>query len=84
MLGEANSAIASALALMENETGKIETVLFSEGLVHSSLYRSVKLTFPRDIGLKKPVIKNEMGQDSMGLAIGVLTPGMFVPVKQHL
>lgn len=57
MLGEANSAIASALALMENETGKIETVLFSEGLVHSSLYRSVKLTFPRDIGFKNPSLK---------------------------
>lgn len=48
-------------------------------LVHPSLYRALKQTFPLDIGGLSPdgTIKSEMGTGSMGEAVGVLTPAMF-------
>ena len=49
-------------------------------LLHPSLYRALKLTFPRDVGgvSQDGSISTEMGVDPMGPAVGVLTPHMFV------
>ena len=53
--------------------------------LHPSLYRAVKLTFPKYIGgiSYDGTIKTEMGQGRMGPAVGVLSPGMFGLVDQH-
>ena len=53
-------------------------------LVHPSLYRALKLTFPWDVGglSADGSVKTEMGQGSMGEAVGILSPSMFKPASQ--
>lgn len=48
-------------------------------LVHPSLYRALKLTFPWDVGgiSQDGSIKTEMGTGSMGEAVGIPTQTMF-------
>ena len=52
--------------------------------VHPSLYRALKLTFPRDIGglAIDNTIPKEMGFDPMSQTVGILTPVMFSPGPQ--
>ena len=54
-------------------------------LLHPSLYRKVKLTFPKYIGglSHDGSIDNEMGHKPIETAVGVLSPSMFAPVDQH-
>ena len=54
-------------------------------LMHPSLYRATKLTFPRHIGglSKDGTISTIMGHESLGPAIGVLKHSMFYPKSQH-
>ena len=90
MLREANESfnMSPPLATWDNPTlNKLHQ--FCSGrdpvLIHPSLYRAVKLTFPKYIGGLSHAerIKTEMGQDPMGPAIAVLSPGMFGSVTQH-
>ena len=55
-------------------------------VLHPSLYRAVKLTYPRDIGglAHDRVITNEMATGLMSQTVGDLTPTMFSPGTQPL
>lgn len=60
----------------------------SKGLpyfVRPSLYRALKFVFPWNIGglSLDDTIKSEMGTDSIGQGLGVLTSVMFNPGSQH-
>ena len=86
MLAEANEALG-LISILEDDhnsckglIGRIPVVL------HPSLYRAVKLTFPRDIGglAYDGAITNEMATGSMSQTVGVLTPAMFTPGTQPL
>lgn len=89
MLNEVNNSIkmSPSLTIFEDEKF-VKLKQFCSGrvsiFIQTSLYRAVKLTFPRNIsGLSQDdSIKNEMGQGSMGQVISVLSPDMFVPVYQ--
>ena len=86
MLGEANEAlgpisfIKDDLASCKGLVGRVPVVL------HPSLYRALKLTFPRDVGglAHDGAIDNEMATGSMSQTVGVLTPAMFSPGTQPL
>ena len=54
-------------------------------LMHPSLYRAAKLTFPRHVGglSQDGTITIDMGHESLGPAIGVLKTSMFYPESQH-
>ena len=86
MLGEANEAlgpisfIKDDLASCKGLVGRVPVVL------HPSLYRALKLTFPRDVGglAHDGAINNEMATGSMSQTVGVLTPAMFSPGTQPL
>ena len=51
-------------------------------LVHPSLYRSLKVWFPMDVGgvSRKCRMTTELGSGSLGQAVGILTSGDFWPV----
>ena len=51
-------------------------------LVHSSLYRSLKVRFPLDVGRvsRKCRMTTELGSGSLRQAVGILTPGDFRPI----
>ena len=51
-------------------------------LVHPSLYRSLKLRFPIDVGgiTRDNRVTNELGTGSMRQAVSILTPKDFRPV----
>ena len=51
-------------------------------LVHPSLYRSLKLRFPIDVGgiTRDNRVTNELGTSSLRQAVGILTPKDFRPV----
>lgn len=88
MLGEANTAfkLSSPLATVEEETcRKFKPFSSGVGVPVTSLYRVVKLTFPRDINRlsQNGTIRTEMGQEFVGEAISVLTPGMFITAEQQ-
>ena len=86
MLGEANEALGPVSFIKDDSDsckgliGRVPVVL------HPSLYRAVKLTFPRDIGglAHDGAITNEMATGSMSQTVGVLTPAMFSPGTQPL
>ena len=86
MLGEANEALGPISIIKDDHhsckglIGRVPVVL------HPSLYRAVKLTFPRDIGglAHDGAITNEMATSSMSQTVGVLTPAMFSPGSQPL
>ena len=86
MLGEANEALGPISFLKDDLTsckglvGRVPVVL------HPSLYRALKLTFPRDVGglAHDGAINNEMATGSMSQTVGVLTPAMFSPGTQPL
>ena len=86
MLAEANEALGPISFIKDDELsckgliGRVPVVL------HPSLYRAVKLTFPRDIGglAHDGAITNEMATGSMSQTVGVLTPAMFSPGTQPL
>ena len=79
MLGEANEALGPSAIIKDDLhsckglVGRVPVVL------HPSLYRAVKLTFPRDIGglAHDDAITNEMATVFMSQTISVLTPAMF-------
>ena len=86
MLGEANEALGPISIIKDDHhsckglIGRVPVVL------HSSLYRAVKLTFLRDIGglAHDGAITNEMATGSMSQTVNVLTPAMFSPGTQPL
>ena len=86
MLGEANEALGPISFLKDDLSsckglvGRVPVVL------HPSLYRAIKLTFPRDVGglAHDGAIDNEMATGSMSQTVGVLTPAMFSPGTQPL
>ena len=86
MLGEANEALGPIsflkddLASCKGLVGRVPVVL------HPSLYRALKLTFPRDVGglAHDGAIDNEMATGSMSQTVGVLTPAMFSQGTQPL
>ena len=86
MLAEANEALGPISFIKDDEhsckglIGRVPVVL------HPSLYRAVKLTFPRDNGglTHDGAITNEMATGSMSQTVGVLTPAMFSPGTQPL
>ena len=86
ILGDANEALGPIsyfkddLHSCKGLVGRVTVVL------HPSLYRAVKLTYPRDIGglAHDGVITNEMATGSMSQSIGVLTQAMFSPGTQPL
>ena len=51
-------------------------------LVHSSLYRSIKLQFPIDVGgiTRDNRVTTELGTGSLRQAVGILTPKFFRPI----
>ena len=51
-------------------------------LVHPSLYRSLKLKFPIDVGriTRDNRVRTELGTGSLRQAVGILTPKFFRPV----
>ena len=77
MLGEANksplSFIKDNLNSCKGLVGRVPVV------TNPSLYRAVKLMYPRDIGglAQDRAISNEMATVSMSQTVGVLTPAMF-------
>ena len=86
MLGEVNEALGPISYLKDN-------LISSKGLVgrvpvvlHPSLYRALKLTYPRDVGglAHDGAINNEMATGSRSQTVGVLTPAMFSPGTQPL
>ena len=84
MLGEANEAlgpisyIKDDLLSCKGLVGRVPVVL------HPSLYRALKLTFPRDVGGLAHDGAIEMATGSMSQTVGVLTPAMFSPGTQPL
>ena len=86
MLGEANEAfgplsfLKDDLSSCKGLVGRVPVVL------HPSLYRAIKLTFPRDVGglAHDGAIDNEMATGPMSQTVGVLTPAMFSPGTQPL
>ena len=86
MLGEANEALGPISFLKDDLSsckglvGRVPVVL------HPSLYRALKLTFPWDVGglARDGAIDNEMVTGSMSQTVGVLTPAMFSPGTQPL
>ena len=68
------------MMMMMGLVGRVPVVL------HPSLYRALKLTFPRDVGglAHDGAINNEMATGSMSQTVGVLTPAMFSPGTQPL
>ena len=86
MLGEANEALGPIsyfkddLISCKGLVGRIPVVL------HPSIYRAIKLTYPRDVGglAHDGVITNEMATGSMCQTVGVLSPAMFSPSTQPL
>ena len=86
MLAEANKALGPISFIKDTHNackGLIERVPV---VLHLSVYRAVKLTFPRDIGdlAHDRAITNEMATGSMSQTVGVLTPAMFSPGTQPL
>ena len=86
VLGDANEALGPISYFKDDLhscKGLVERVPV---VLHSSLYRAVKLTYPRDIrGLAHDgVITNEMATGSMNQTVGVLTPAKFSPGIQLL
>ena len=86
MLGEANQALGLISYIKDNINsckglvGRVPVVL------HPSLCRAVKLTYPRDVGdlTHDRVITNKISTGSMNHSVGVLTPAMFSPGTQPL
>ena len=85
MLGEANEALGPIyfkdnLISCKGLVGRVPVVL------HPSLYRALKLTYPRDVeGLAHDgAITNEMATRSMSQTVGVLAPAMFSSGTQPL
>ena len=86
MLGEANEALGPISYLKDDINsckglvGRVPVVL------HPSLYRALKLTYPRDFKslAHDGVINNEMATGSMSQTVGVLSPVMFSPGTQPL
>ena len=84
MLGEANEALGPISYLKDDINsckglvGRVPVVL------HPSLYRALKLTYPRDVGglAHDGVINNEMATGFMSQTVGVLSPAMFSPGTQ--
>ena len=86
MLGEANEALGP-ISLIKDDPNSCKGLIGRVPVVlHPSLYRAVKLTFPRDIGglAHDGAITNEMATGSMSQTVGVLTPAMFSPGTQPL
>ena len=73
------------LAELEHSSLK-KCILYCSGrvpiLVHPSLYRSLKLQFPIDVGgiTRDNRVTTELGTDSLRQAVGILTPKDFQPV----
>ena len=79
MLAEANKALGPISFIRDDHQsckGLIGRVLV---VLHPSLYKAVKLTFPRDIGglVHDGAITNEMATGSMSQTFSVLTLAMF-------
>ena len=86
MLGEANEALGP-ISIIKDDSDSCKGLIGRVPVVlHPSLYRAVKLTFPRDIGglAHDGAITNEMATGSMSQTVGVLTPVMFSPGTQPL
>ena len=86
MLGEANEALGP-ISIIRDDSDSCKGLIWRVPVVlHPSLYRAVKLTFPRDIGglAHDRAITNEMATGSMSQTVGVLTPVMFSPGTQPL
>ena len=51
-------------------------------LLHPSFYRALKLRFPGDVGgiAEDGIVSTELGQGSLGHAVGILTQQDFRPV----
>ena len=81
MINEAVRTFGPIAALVEKERFLKNLIGRSPYLLHPSLYRALKLTFPRDIGslATGDGIPNAMATESMSQAVGVLTPTMFRP-----
>ena len=86
MLGDANEALGPISYLKDDLHSRKGLVGRVPVVFHPSLYRAVKLTYPRDIGglAHDGVITNEMATGSMTLTIGVRTPAIFSPGTQPL
>ena len=73
------------LAELEHSSRK-KCIPFCSGrvpiLVHPSLYRSLKLRFPIDVGriTRDNRVTTELGTGSLRQAVGILTPKDFRPV----
>ena len=86
MLGEANEAL-SPISFLKDDLSSCKGLIGRVPVVlHPSLYRALKLTFPRDVGglAHDGAINNEMATGSMSQTVGVLTPAMFSPGTQPL
>ena len=86
MLAEANEALGP-ISITKDDYHSCKGLIGSVPVVlPTSLYRAVKLTFPRDIGVlaHDGAITNEMATGSMSQTVGVLTPAMFSPGTQPL
>lgn len=74
------------MAIVENEDTKRLKLFCSERvpvLVNPYLYKTLKLTFPWDIGGLGIGEKTEMGHRSIVKAVSILTPTMFKADIQH-
>ena len=69
------------LAELEHSSLK-KCITFCSGRVHPSLYRSLKLRFPIDVGgiTRDNRVTTELGTGSLRQAVGILTPKDFRPV----
>ena len=86
MLGEADEALGSISYLKDDLISCKGLVGWVPVVLHPSLYRALKLTYPRDVrGLAHDgAITNEMATGSMSQTVSVLTPAMFSPGTQPL
>ena len=50
--------------------------------IHPSLYRAIKIRFPHDVGgvARTDTVTKELGIDSLGQAVGILTREDFLPM----
>ena len=86
MLGDENEAL-DPISNFKDDLHSCKGLAESVPVVlHPSLYRAVKLTYPRDIGglAHDRVITNEIATDLMSQTVGDLIPAMFSPGTQPL
>ena len=86
MLGEANEALGPISYIKDDLISWKGLVWRVPVVLHPSLYRALKLTYPQNVGglAHDGVITNEMAAGSMSQTVGILSPVMFSPGTQPL